>query len=96
MIFAFSKLDPWVQRHGSKILNLGWVGSRTQPNPTQKIWVGSDPRTALAVPVSPTCMPELVIVGFYCIYGFAACVALVLLATEMRKVIMRDEDYYDD
>ncbi len=40
--------------------------------------------------------PLEAVVGFYCIYGFAACVALVLLATEMRKVIMRDEDYYDD
>ncbi|MDH3666320.1 MAG: hypothetical protein OEN23_05260 [Paracoccaceae bacterium] len=34
--------------------------------------------------------------GFYAIYGFIACVALVLLATELRKVVMRGEDYYDD
>jgi hypothetical protein len=34
--------------------------------------------------------------GFYAIYGFAACVALVLIATELRKFIMRDENYYDD
>lgn len=40
--------------------------------------------------------PLEAVIGFYCIYGFAACVALVLAATEMRKVIMRDEDYYDD
>lgn len=33
--------------------------------------------------------------GFYAIYGFAACVLLVLLAKEMRKVLMRGEDYYD-
>jgi len=33
--------------------------------------------------------------GFYCLYGFAACVILVLLAKEMRKVLMRSEDYYD-
>jgi hypothetical protein len=33
---------------------------------------------------------------FYAIYGFAACVILVLAATEMRKVLMRGEDYYDD
>ena len=33
--------------------------------------------------------------GFYAIYGFVACVILVLIATEMRKVVMRDEDYYD-
>lgn len=34
--------------------------------------------------------------GFYPIYGFVACVALVLLAKEMRKVVMRSEDYYDN
>lgn len=33
--------------------------------------------------------------GFYGIYGFVACVILVLLAKEMRKVLMRREDYYD-
>jgi hypothetical protein len=34
--------------------------------------------------------------GFYAIYGFVACVILVLVAKEMRKLVMRDEDYYDD
>ena len=34
--------------------------------------------------------------GFYAFYGFIGCVVLVLLATAMRKVLMRDEDYYDD
>lgn len=33
--------------------------------------------------------------GFYAFYGFGACVILVLLAREMRKPLMRDEDYYD-
>lgn len=33
--------------------------------------------------------------GFYGIFGFVACVALVLIAKEMRKVVMRKEDYYD-
>ncbi len=33
---------------------------------------------------------------FYAIYGFVACVLLVLAATQMRRVLMRDEDYYDD
>lgn len=33
--------------------------------------------------------------GFYAIYGFVGCVFLVLVAKEMRKVLMRDEDYYD-
>ena len=34
--------------------------------------------------------------GFYSLYGFVACVLLVLIAKEMRKVLMRKEDYYDD
>lgn len=33
--------------------------------------------------------------GFYAVYGFVACVLLVLIAKEMRKVLMRKEDYYD-
>jgi hypothetical protein len=33
--------------------------------------------------------------GFYGIFGFVACVVLVLVAKEMRKVLMRDEDYYE-
>ena len=34
--------------------------------------------------------------GFYGVYGFVACVLLVLIAKEMRKLLMRDENYYDD
>jgi len=34
--------------------------------------------------------------GFYSVYGFVACVILVLVAKQMRKVLMRREDYYDD
>jgi len=34
--------------------------------------------------------------GFYSLYGFVACVILVLVAKELRKMIMRSEDYYDD
>ena len=34
--------------------------------------------------------------NFYGFYGFVACVALVLAAKEMRKFLMRDEDYYED
>ena len=34
--------------------------------------------------------------GFYAIYGFLACVVLVLIARELRKLVMRDEDYYED
>ncbi len=33
--------------------------------------------------------------GFYALYGFVACVILVLVAKELRKVLMRAEDYYD-
>lgn len=33
--------------------------------------------------------------GFYAIYGFVGCVILVLVAKEMRKIVMRDETYYD-
>ncbi len=33
--------------------------------------------------------------GFYALYGFIACVILVMLARELRKLVMRDEDYYD-
>jgi uncharacterized membrane protein len=32
--------------------------------------------------------------GFYPIYGFVGCVVLVLVAKLMRKVLMRDENYY--
>ena len=34
--------------------------------------------------------------AFYAVYGFIACVVLVLLAKLMRKVVMRKEDYYDE
>jgi hypothetical protein len=33
--------------------------------------------------------------GFYALYGFVACVALVLAAKVLRRVVMRAEDYYD-
>jgi hypothetical protein len=33
--------------------------------------------------------------GFYGFYGLVACVVLVLLATELRKFLMREETYYD-
>ena len=34
--------------------------------------------------------------AFYAIYGFVACVALVLMAKVLRKGVMRKEDYYDE
>ena len=34
--------------------------------------------------------------AFYAIYGFAACVLLVVVAKMIRKVVMRKEDYYDE
>lgn len=33
--------------------------------------------------------------GFYGIYGFIGCVFLVLAAKEMRRFLMRSEDYYE-
>lgn len=33
--------------------------------------------------------------GFYGVYGFVACVALVLAARELRKLVSRPPDYYD-
>ncbi len=33
--------------------------------------------------------------GFYAWYGFIACVGLVLAAKQLRRILMRDEDYYD-
>ncbi len=34
--------------------------------------------------------------GFYPLFGFVACVLLVLVAKEMRKIVMRKEEYYDE
>ena len=34
--------------------------------------------------------------GFYGIFGFVACVALVLAAKQLSRILMRPEDYYDD
>lgn len=34
--------------------------------------------------------------GFYSVYGFLASVVLVLIAGQVRKGLMRREDYYDD
>lgn len=34
--------------------------------------------------------------GFYAIYGFVCCTLLVLAAKELRKLLQRGEDYYDD
>lgn len=33
--------------------------------------------------------------AFYAIYGFAALVAVVLAAKGLRRIVKRDEDYYD-
>ena len=34
--------------------------------------------------------------AFYAVYGFTACVVLVVVAKMMRKVVMRKENYYDE
>jgi hypothetical protein len=33
--------------------------------------------------------------GFYAIFGFIACVTLVLIAKQMRRILKRKDDYYD-
>ena len=33
--------------------------------------------------------------AFYAIYGFVACVLLVVIAKQMRKLLMRKESYYE-
>ena len=33
--------------------------------------------------------------AFYALYGFVACVVLVIIAKYMRTILMRDEEYYD-
>lgn len=34
--------------------------------------------------------------NFYGFYGLAGCIFLVLAAKQLRKVVMRNEDYYDN
>ena len=34
--------------------------------------------------------------GAHGVYGFVCCVFLVVAAKEMRRLVMRGEDYYDD
>jgi hypothetical protein len=33
--------------------------------------------------------------GFFATYGFVSCVALIFIARGLRRLIRRDEDYYD-
>lgn len=33
--------------------------------------------------------------GFYGVYGFVACVGLVVAAKQLRRILIRPEDYYD-
>jgi hypothetical protein len=33
--------------------------------------------------------------AFYGVYGFLGCAGLILAAKELRKLVMRKEDYYD-
>ncbi|NHN36495.1 hypothetical protein G8764_04220 [Pseudomaricurvus alcaniphilus] len=35
------------------------------------------------------------LIGFYPLYGFIGCVVLVLAAKAMRKLLMRDEHFYE-
>lgn len=34
--------------------------------------------------------------GFHALYGFVGSVTLVLVAKQLRRVLMRDEDYYEE
>jgi len=34
--------------------------------------------------------------GFFSVYGFISCSLIVIIAKELRKVLMRSEDYYDE
>lgn len=34
--------------------------------------------------------------GFYAIFGFAAFIGVVMAGKALRKLIMRNEDYYDE
>ena len=33
--------------------------------------------------------------GFYALFGFIACVAIVLISILLRKILRRRDDYYD-
>jgi hypothetical protein len=33
--------------------------------------------------------------GFFGVYGFVACVSLVIAAKGLRRIVMRPEDYYE-
>ena len=32
---------------------------------------------------------------FYAVYGFVSCVALIFIAKILRKIVRRNEDYYE-
>jgi hypothetical protein len=34
-------------------------------------------------------------IGFHAAFGFVACVGLVLVAKQLRRLLLRSEDYYD-
>lgn len=35
------------------------------------------------------------LLGFHAVYGFVSCAGLVLAAKQLRRIVKRDEDYYD-
>ncbi len=39
---------------------------------------------------------SLEFLGSFAVYGFIACVALVLMGKGLRRLTMRSEDFYDD
>ena len=34
-------------------------------------------------------------VGFFSVFGFLACTGLIMASKGLRRIVMRDEDYYD-
>lgn len=39
--------------------------------------------------------PLEILPGFYAVFGFIGCVSLVIAARELRRLVMRPQDYYD-
>lgn len=35
------------------------------------------------------------ITGFFAFFGFLACAGLIMASKGLRRIVMRDEDYYD-
>ena len=67
-----------------------WIGWCTASTSSAACWSRSMSSFRSTAP-----SPSNIVYGFYGIFGFVACVALVLIAKQLRRVLMRPEDYYD-